>query len=120
MNRDVRTIEILGTTYDISYVAQDNMNELMGSDEYTGCCDGDLKKIMISTLDNDATISEEKRIAMMSLNLRHEIIHAFLNESGLSWDAMGCDNWPKNEEMVGWLAVQLPKVYRVYASLDIL
>ena len=53
--------------------------------------------------------------------LRHEIVHAFLTESGLA--ACGAQSrtpWPKNEEMVDWIAKQLPKISKVYEELDIL
>ena len=37
---------------------------------------------------------------------RHEIIHAFLLESGLA----ECSDWAQNEEMVDWLARMGPKI----------
>ena len=46
---------------------------------------------------------------------RHEIIHAFLYESGL---ASSCD-WAC-EEMVDWLAIQAPKLFKEFKTLDIL
>ena len=46
--------------------------------------------------------------------LRHEIIHAFLIESGLN-DA--CD-W-HCEEMVDWLAMQFPKLSSLFEQLNI-
>lgn len=53
--------------------------------------------------------------------LRHEIMHAFLNESGLSESSNQHDGaWAKNEEMVDWYAIQSPKIFAVYQSLDIL
>lgn len=52
--------------------------------------------------------------------LRHEIIHAFFNESGLSDDSNNVTAWAKNEEMVDWFAIQSPKVFKVFQELDIL
>lgn len=46
--------------------------------------------------------------------LRHEIIHAFLYESGLDWSASASDCWATNEEMVDWLAIQIPKIYTIF------
>ena len=46
--------------------------------------------------------------------LRHEIIHAFLHESGLDWNASPCDCWAMNEEMVDWLAIQSPKIFKLF------
>lgn len=46
--------------------------------------------------------------------LRHEIIHAFLYESGLWQDSYGSKSWAKNEEMVDWIAIQSPKLYKAF------
>ena len=43
-----------------------------------------------------------------SMKLKYEITHAFLAESGLRGN---CD-WADNEEMVDWIAIQLPKMYK--------
>ena len=53
--------------------------------------------------------------------LRHEIIHAFLFESGLAgscnvWDG----SWAENEEMVDWIAMQLPKIIQACKEADAL
>ena len=53
--------------------------------------------------------------------LRHEIIHAFLNESGLSDSSnQYAGAWAKNEEMVDWFAIQSPKIFKVYLELGLL
>lgn len=46
--------------------------------------------------------------------LRHEIIHAFLYESGLDACSGPATNWASNEEMVDWFAIQSPKIFRVF------
>ena len=48
--------------------------------------------------------------------LRHEIVHAFLYECGLAENANGTDAWPKNEEMVDWIAFTGPKIYTAWAE----
>ncbi len=52
--------------------------------------------------------------------LRHEIIHAFLFESGLSCCSCKIEEWADNEEMVDWFAIQSPKIFKVFKDLDIL
>ena len=42
--------------------------------------------------------------------LRHEIIHAFLNESGLRENS----EWAYNEEMIDWLAIMIPKINKCF------
>lgn len=49
---------------------------------------------------------------------RHEIIHAFLFESGLSECSYKSDEWAKNEEMVDWFAHQGLKLYKAWKEAD--
>ena len=43
-------------------------------------------------------------------NHRHEIIHAFLCESGLAENS----TWAQEEEMVDWFAKQAPKLIKAW------
>ena len=52
--------------------------------------------------------------------LRHEIIHAFMYESGLWCNSYGVSSWAENEEMTDWFAIQSPKIFKVYKQLKIL
>lgn len=52
--------------------------------------------------------------------LRHEILHAFLMESGLDVNANSVENWATNEEMVDWFAIQSPKIFKVYKELKLI
>ena len=45
-------------------------------------------------------------------NIRHEIVHAFLFESGLAENS----EWAQNEEMVDWFACQAPKIYAAFRA----
>lgn len=116
-----RTMNILGTEYRITFKDDAEvcaaMNAPLG--ECGGYCSAAGKEIVIANLDRcndtDSEKDETKRC-----NLRHEIFHAFLNESGLGWNAAGTDCWPKNEEMVDWFAIQAPKIFKVFSSLDLL
>lgn len=48
--------------------------------------------------------------AEMQATIRHEIMHAFLFESGLWCDSSDSEHWAMNEEMIDWFALQLPKL----------
>lgn len=51
--------------------------------------------------------------------IRHEILHAFLNESGLSDNSSNYDGpWTKNEEMIDFFAIQFEKIKEVFAKAD--
>lgn len=44
---------------------------------------------------------------------RHEILHAFFDESGL-------EGYSEDEQLINWLAVQSPKIFKIFAELDLL
>ena len=67
----------------------------------------------IAKLDLCVDSEEEKEVAR-KLNLRHEIVHGFLSESGLAYNANDSNCWAKNEEMVDWFAMQGPKIYQAW------
>jgi hypothetical protein len=52
--------------------------------------------------------------------MRHEILHAFLYESGLRENSNKVYAWAENEEMVDWIAIQFPKIEKIYKELNIL
>ena len=116
-------INVLGTEYTIRRV--DN-----GTDEYlekmnlSGYCVDGAKTITVlnyKSLPDWKNEKDETIKAKEDETLRHEIIHAFLNESGLKWDAYACEKpWAKNEEMVDWFAIQFPKIYKVFEELKII
>jgi hypothetical protein len=56
--------------------------------------------------------------AQEKTTLRHEIIHAFIAESGLRGSSLDVSHWALNEEMVDWFALQLPKMLSVFELLD--
>ena len=53
--------------------------------------------------------------------VRHEITHAFLDQSGLSDSSLRYSvGWAKNEEMVDWFALQAPKIFEAFNEADCL
>lgn len=47
--------------------------------------------------------------------LRHEIIHAFMYESGLHYSSLRYSGaWAVNEEMVDWIAIQHEKLHTAF------
>ena len=75
-----------------------------------GYCDITTKEIVIEKIKEDKfTVKDIK--AFKDKVLRHEIIHAFLYESGLYTNTE--NQWAVNEEIVDWFAIQLPKITKV-------
>lgn len=114
------TINILGTDYTIlkkQYTDDPDFEKY----SFSGYCDGIAKEIVFCDMmtypgwDNEP----KARAAIVEKEiLRHEIVHAFFNESGLSENASQFHgSWAKNEEMVDWIALQGPKIYRAWRQV---
>lgn len=112
------SIDILGAKYEVEFVTEEKMCDLMLETGFGGCCCEHSKKIYISTM-NHCEEPEEVVNEIKKNSLRHEVIHAFLSESGLSSNALNTECWAKNEEMVDWIALQFPKILKVYTELGI-
>ena len=104
-------IDILGTPYEVTIKCESEDKGLVGCDGY---CDAYLKLIVVSNFKDCDGTPEEKEDKTKE-TMRHEIIHGFLNESGLRWSSHILDSgWAKNEEMVDWFAIQFPKILKAY------
>lgn len=118
-----RKINILGTEYriEIHKVSEDSIMEEKRLASY---CEEESKLIVVADMSEEkyfVGMDEKAQEAYRKKALRHEIMHAFLNESGLSDDSSRFDGaWAKNEEMVDWFAIQSPKIFKVFAELGIL
>lgn len=106
-------VDVLGVKYKIVRCPFEKMENGMG-----GFCDPDLKKIEIlrlNTIEEWKQESREKIAEREKLFLRHEIVHAFFNESGIRDNSSHVDApWAKNEEMVDWIAIQGEKIYKAW------
>ena len=115
-----KKINILGTIYNIRKVTAGE-DEYMTKMNFGGYCDADKKEIVIldaRTLPDFKDEPMEVTIRREKETLRHELIHAFLNESGLKWNTLPVNTaWAKNEEMVDWIAIQFPKILKVFVEL---
>lgn len=118
-----RKINILGTEYriEIHKVSEDSFME---EKQVAGYCEEESKLIVVADMSEEkyfVGMDEKAQEAYRKKTLRHEIMHAFLNESGLSDDSNRFDGaWAKNEEMVDWFAIQSPKIFKVFEKLGIL
>lgn len=114
-----RNVNILGTKYKL-YLDVDAEKEKRLQNCY-GFVDFCTKEIFIS----DETTKETEESMKNLINfrnkvIRHEIIHAFLYESGLRENSDRQIAWAENEEMVDWFAIQSPKLFKIYKELGIL
>lgn len=118
-----KTVNVLGTEYTIE-THKTSDDSYLKNNNFSGYCDEEEKLIVIADTSEKEFFGELSEMVQKSYSnktLRHELIHAFLNESGLSANAMVSKAaWSKNEEMVDWLAIQLPKIFKLFQELDIL
>lgn len=121
-DRPVR-VSILGTEYSIAVIPFDK-SKRFSEDSLAGYCDDILHEITICDLSTHPDWQEEtqdRRKLAQKITLRHEIVHAFLSESGLQENACSIDGpWPRNEEMVDWIAIQGPKMVEVWQEAGVL
>lgn len=109
MTSENLTINILGTDYEIIF-ADEGDQELSNKDGY---CDYTDKKIKVC---NEFTINENSCKNIKDYRdkvVRHEIVHAYLYESGLSYAS-----WADNEEIVDWIALQMKKISKSIVELE--
>ena len=116
----VKQITIMGTVYEVILGADPAEDKAL--ENLFGYCSSSDKKIVIVDLsklpdwDDDSDTSKRRQT---NETLRHEIIHAFLHESGLHSSSLHYSNgWATNEEMVDWFAIQYPKIKHIYKLLD--
>lgn len=111
-------LKILGMVYKVTIKKFDE-DEAFKRDSCDGYCNQYRKEIVIcdvSTSEMWEHDTPEDIEAYMKETLRHEIVHAFLNESGLQSSTAVYENgWAKFEEMVDWIALQGPKIYNAWS-----
>ncbi len=103
-----QNIDILGTEYRI-------IREEFGGRDMDGYCDNTSKEIHIRT-DNTNELGNFEEL--MKVALRHEVIHAFLSESGLRNNWHHEEYYGHDETLIDWFALQYPKVLSAHIQLN--
>lgn len=109
------TVDVLGTRYTIEThkVSED---EHMKRNKIMGYCWYDEKLIVLPDTSEKEYFDFVDQIAegeFVSKVLRHEVVHAFLYESGLNT----CCEWANNETVIDWIAIQIPKIVQAINSI---
>jgi hypothetical protein len=104
-------ISILGQDYDYQEIAAKDDVKMNGLDGY---CDGYGKIIRVN---NDFNLNDQTNICDLEGYKRqvgrHEIVHAFFEESGL-------EEYKHNELLVDWIAKQFPKLTKAFQQVGAL
>lgn len=104
------TLNILGSEWSIIESTEADDKNLENADGY---CDWTTKTIVIEREINGNLNDMEAYIKKVK---RHEIVHAFLEESGLSECAFSPEAWARNEEMVDWFSRVGIKIYEAWKA----
>lgn len=110
----MKTVNILGTEYIIKIKSKKEDKLLEKCDGY---CDQTSHNIVITSEPEYNELNDFK--SYQKKVLRHELIHAFLFESGLA-ENFKHDEWGHDEIMIDWVAGQFPKILSVFQELDCL
>lgn len=100
-------VNVLGTEYKI--ITDDSIIQ----DGADGICKSYDKKILIRSK-GEMLCSDDSAIVKAVRHkevLRHELVHAFFEESGL-------DDYSNNEQLVIWMAAQFPKMLKAFIEAD--
>jgi len=111
----MKTVNILGTEYKIIFDVPD---EEMPEDA-DGCMDQSIQTIKIAEFESDRNTIQDMDSYRKKV-LRHEIVHAFLYESGM-WNNSGSTNcWGMDKTITDWIAIQSPKLFQAFKEADCL
>ena len=111
-------IKILGTEY---VIKEKNESEDSRLKKAWGYCDFTTKEIVInSDVNKKGEDICTNSVEWKNKVIRHEVIHAFLYESGLKENSYDSYAWAENEEMVDWFAIQSPKIFEAYKKLGVI
>lgn len=105
-------IDILGIEYALIEATESTDPALIGKDGY---CDTSAKMCVVDEMNNISKDAKKNLPEYKKSVKRHELIHAFLYESGLD-----ICSWANNEEAVDWLAIQFPKLLKAFKDAEAL
>lgn len=116
MLTETRDAEVMGEKVCITFRkrTEDPMLE-----ECSGYFDFSTKTIVVLIPEPDKNAVKNPEAFQKGV-LRHELIHAYLQASGLDASSGPSGSWATNEEMVDWFAIQSPKIYRTFRELELI
>ena len=112
-------VNILGSEWNVKFGNKKEYPNLTNIDGYT---DLSIREIVVDDMEaSQGQIGTKADLESYQKQVvRHEIIHAFLLESGLDSNSNSADSWAVNEEMVDWFAIQSPKIFKVFNELKLM
>lgn len=102
------TINVLGSTYTVEQLTKEADRLFRDRDGY---CDYTSRRIAVKL--PDETNELDNHDVYLKQITRHEIIHAFMFESGLGYNWQHPD-FGHEETVVDWIAIQFPKIQKAF------
>ena len=99
----MKTVNILGTEYSVEHRTEKQDSHLREADGY---CDKTTCMVVIADRENESDLGDYGQYQRKVT--RHELIHAFLFESGLHQE------FGHDEVTIDWFAVQFPKIMKAF------
>ncbi|SHK31315.1 hypothetical protein [Hespellia stercorisuis] len=105
-------VKILGVKYKIVIATANEKPKLKKCDGYM---DHSVREIVVGKFEPSKNSMEDLKSYTKKV-MRHEIIHAFLYESGLWNNSGNVEAWGQSEEMTDWIAIQSPKFFKAFSE----
>lgn len=106
-------VNVLGADYTLVLISAADDKRLSNIDGY---CDDSIREIRVDNYESSRDDPQNKANLdnQIKKNIRHELTHAFLFESGLAENSP----WARNEELVDWIAIQGPKLWKAWQEAN--
>lgn len=106
-------VSVLGTDYTIQTgVKSENDSYFSSNEQIEGYIDYQTKEIFIKEMPKDEPGLTRNLASYEKSVIRHELIHAFFYESGLT-------DYAGDERIVEWLEVQVPKMAKLFNAIEV-
>ena len=102
------TVEILGAMWTVKTATEEEEPRLRETDGFT---DWTTRLICVSDVPDNCDCNLDDPLEYVKKVIRHEIVHAFMFESGLA-ESWKHDYLGQEEMTVDWIAIQLLKISR--------
>ena len=111
------TVDVLGTQYSIYLNVPEDEDEVLKA--CAGYCDKTVKRIAVVAKDKECNLGNHTEY--QKYLIRHELIHAFLFESGIGGDTVwDIDGQEHPEHMVEWIGMQFPKLLKAFQEVGVI
>lgn len=112
-----KEFSVLGSTWTLIFESTVNKERYVA---HNGWADTSVKECHVGIRPKSRTLMNDPDEFYRNI-ARHEVIHAYLFESGLVPSAVSnSKKWSVNETMIEWMAKQMPKIMKTFKELELI